>query len=95
VFVDKALAWHAREPQAGKPAQLAAGAYTNSFKGPLGLTPPMSAVLDIQNTGGLNKNVGLMIADGVLYEINIETGNATKKGAIKGLPKNLQDIAVR
>jgi hypothetical protein len=126
VFVDKPLAYHAKEAQAGKPPQLAAGAYTNSFKGPtetdlyhldtaaggfvlqsppndglltvkgpLGLTPPASAVLDIQNLGGLNKNVGLMIADGVLYEINIETGKATRKGAVKGVPKNLVDIAVK
>lgn len=125
VFVDKPLSWHAKEPQAGKPAQIAAGAYTNSFKGPtetdlyhldtvtgafvlqsppndgllttkgpLGVTPPASAVLDIENQGALNKNIGHMIAGGTLYEVNIETGKATSKGAIKGLPKNLVDIAV-
>lgn len=125
VFVDKPLSWHAKEAQAGKPAQIAAGAYTNSFagtketdlyhldtvggafvlqsppndglltvKGPMGVTPSKSAVFDIQNLGEVNKNVGLMIADGTLYEVNIENGKATSKGAIKGLPKNLVDIAV-
>lgn len=125
VFVDKPLSWHSKEPQAGKPAQIAAGAYTNSFagaketdlyhldtvggafvlqsppndglltvKGPLGVTPPASAVFDIQNLGEVNKNVGLMIANGTLYEVNIENGASTAKGPIKGLPKNLVDVAV-
>jgi hypothetical protein len=125
VLTDKPLNWHAKEAQAGKPAQIAAGAYTNSVagtketdlyhldiiaggfvlqsppndglltvKGPLGLTPPASAVLDIQNLGEVNKNVGIMIADGTLYEVNIESGKATAKGPVKGLPKNLVDIAV-
>jgi len=125
VFVDKPLSWHAKEPQAGKPAQIAAGAYTNSFagtketdlyhldtvagafvlqsppndglltvKGPLGITPPAGAVFDIQNLGEVNKNVGIMIANGTLYEVNIENGASTAKGPIKGLPKNLVDIAV-
>lgn len=125
VFVDKPLNWHAKEAQAGKPAQIAAGAYTNAFagtketdlyhldtvagafvlqsppndglltvKGPLGLTPAKNAVFDIQSLGEANKNTGLMIADGTLYEVNIESGKATSKGAVKGLPKNLVDIAV-
>lgn len=63
-------------------------------KGKLGMTPAADAVFDIANLGEVNKNIGYMISGGKLYEVNIETGAATDKGAVKGLPKNLLDIAV-
>lgn len=124
VLVDKALNIHAKDDLAGKPLQLAAGAYTNSFagtketdlyhlefgsgafvlqsppndgllttKGKLGVKIGADAVLDIVNLGAVNKNLGYMIAGGALYEIDIDSGKATAKGAVKGVPKNLVDIA--
>lgn len=125
VIVDKPLNVHAKDDLAGKPPQIAAGAYTNSFagaketdlyhieignaafvlqsppndgllttKGKLGVKAGPDAVLDIANLGAVNKNVGYMIAGGTLYEIDIDSGKAAPKGAVKGLPRNLVDIAV-
>lgn len=54
---------------------------------------PASYAFDIQGMDG-GKNTAYLVADNVLYTINLETGAATEAGKITGIEGQLRDIAV-
>ena len=62
--------------------------------GKLGLTEkPATYAFDIQGEEG-GKNTAFLVANNVLYTVNLETGAATEIGAISGLENEMRDIAV-
>jgi hypothetical protein len=61
-------------------------------RGKLGLKPPANATMDIWSDAE-GSNAAFMIADRVLYTIDLAKGAATKVGEIKGLSANLVDVA--
>lgn len=59
--------------------------------GKLGVTLSGPVAFNIVASGG--KNTGWLVNSGTLYEINLETGKATKTGAIDGISGTVTDIA--
>jgi hypothetical protein len=61
-------------------------------RGKLGLKPSASTTMDIWSDAE-GRNTAFMIADRVLYTVDLAKGAATRVGEIKGLGANLVDVA--
>jgi hypothetical protein len=61
-------------------------------RGKLGVEPSANATMDIWSDAE-GSNTAFMIADRVLYTVDLAKGAATKVGEIKGLGANLVDVA--
>ena len=61
--------------------------------GTVGVTAPADVVMDIASDSE-GKNTAWLIANGMLFTVDLATGKATQVGAIKGMAGTLVDIAV-
>ena len=62
-------------------------------RGMVGVAAPADVVMDIASDGE-GKNTAWLVANGMLFTIDLATGKATQVGAIKGMAGALVDIAV-
>jgi hypothetical protein len=62
-------------------------------RGRVGVKVPTDVVMDIAS-GGEGRNTVWLIADGMLFTVDLATGKATRLGALKGVTDKLVDIAV-
>lgn len=62
-------------------------------RGMVGVKAPADIVMDIASDGE-GKNTAWLIADGMLFTVDLASGKATEVGALKGMTGKLVDIAV-